>query len=388
MTSKLRILVATGTISAAMLGANPAFAAGTSAGDTITNNVSVAYQVGGVAQTAETDSDTFTVDRKLDMTITETDGAARAVFPGQTAADSPGNPPAYLTFTVTNDSNDEVDFALSATQLTTGTATPFSGTDDFDVSSLQIFVDSNGNGTYDAGVDTATFIDELGEDLSVEVFIVGDIPVAAVNGDSSGITLTASIRQGNDGVTGGAIGGAYSDDSGSANTEDGTVNAANIDNVFVNISDSATDNFVIDSANIAVAKTSTVLWDPINGSTNPKSIPGAVVEYCIAVTNSSATTAATNVAITDNISALDVTFYGTTIPSGPATIPTANGVVSATACDGTGTNADASGLGESSGTISGNLGDVAASGTFTWLLLSVQPSLLCSGLLILLPPPC
>lgn len=367
MTSKLRFLVATGTISAAMLGVNPAFAAGTSAGDTITNSVSVAYDVGGVAQTAETDSDTFTVDRKLDMTITETDGAARAVFPGQTAADSPGNPPAYLTFTVTNDSNDEVDFALSATQLTTGTATPFSGTDDFDVSSLQIFVDSNGNGTYDAGVDTATFIDELGEDLSVEVFIVGDIPVSAVNGDSSGITLTASIRQGNDGVTGGAIGGAYSDDSGSANTEDGTVNAANIDNVFVNISDSATDNFVIDSANIAVAKTSTVLWDPINGSTNPKSIPGAVVEYCIAVTNSSTTTAATNVAITDNISALDVTFYGTTIASGPATIPTANGVISATACDGTGTNADASGLGESAGTISGNLGDVAASSTETLL---------------------
>ena len=365
MTSKLKLLVVTGTVSAVMLGANPAFAAGTSAGDTITNNVSVAYQVGGINQTAEVDSDTFTVDRKLDMTIVEADGAARAVFPGQTAADTAGNPPAYLTYTVTNDSNDEVDFALSSAQLTTGTATPFSGTDDFDVTSLSIFVDSNGNGTYDAGVDTATFIDELGEDASVAVFIVGDIPTSPTNGDAAGITLTADLRQGNNGVTGGAVGGAYSDDSGSANTEDGTVNVANIDNVFVQVTGNATDNFVIDSANISVAKTSTVLWDPINGSTNPKSIPGAVVEYCIAVTNASPSVAATNVAITDNISTLDVSYYATTIASGPATIPTANGVISATACDGSGTNGDASGLGEAGGIISGNLGDVAVSSTET-----------------------
>jgi len=49
MTSILKLLVATSTISVAALGANPAFAAdlGTDAGTSITNNVSVAYNVGG-----------------------------------------------------------------------------------------------------------------------------------------------------------------------------------------------------------------------------------------------------------------------------------------------------------------------------------------------------
>ena len=48
MTSKLKLLVATSAVSVAMLGANPAFAAGTTSGTDITNNVSVAYKVGGV----------------------------------------------------------------------------------------------------------------------------------------------------------------------------------------------------------------------------------------------------------------------------------------------------------------------------------------------------
>lgn len=365
MTSKLKLLVATSAVSVAMLGVNPAFAAGTSAGDAITNSVSVSYDVGGVTQTAETDSDTFTVDRKLDMTIVEANSAAEEVFPGQTAADTAGNPPAYLTFTVTNDSNDEVDFELSATQQTTGSATPFSGTDDFDVTGLQVFVDVNGNGTYEPATDTATFIDELGEDTSIAVFIVGNIPTSPTGGDAAGITLTADIKQGNNGTTG-ALGGDYTDDSGSANTENGALGGdpANIDNVFVQVTGSATDNFVIDTADISVVKTSSVLWDPISGNTNPKSIPGAVVEYCIAVTNSSTTVAATNVAITDDISALDVTHYDS-LATGAGTPPSVDGVVSATACDGTGTNADASGLGHSSGTVSGNLGNIGTSSTET-----------------------
>ncbi len=43
----------------------------TDAGTSITNNVSVAYNVGGTAQTAETDSDTFVVDREVNLVIAE-----------------------------------------------------------------------------------------------------------------------------------------------------------------------------------------------------------------------------------------------------------------------------------------------------------------------------
>ncbi len=359
MTSKLKLLVATSAVTAAMLGANPAFAAGTTAGDAITNNVTVNYQVGGVAQTAETDSDTFTVDRKLDLTVSEANGAAQSVTPGQTA----GAPnPAFLTYTVTNDSNDVVDFELSAAQQTTGTATPFSGTDDFDVTGLLIFVESGATPGYQPAEDTATFIDELAEDANATVYVVGNIPLGLATGDAAGITLTADIKEG---ATGGSLGGDYTVSA--TNTEDGTVNAANIDNVFVNASASDTDNFVISAANVSVVKSSAVLWDPVNGSSNPKSIPGAVIEYCIAVTNATGSATATSVNISDDISTLDLSFYATAPVTGPATIPVANGVRSALACDGTGTNADASGLGESGGIISGNLGDVAAGVTETLL---------------------
>ncbi|WP_422343963.1 hypothetical protein [Parasphingorhabdus sp.] len=359
MTSKLKLLVATSAVTAAMLGANPAFAAGTTAGDAITNNVTVNYQVGGVAQTAETDSDTFTVDRKLDLTVSEANSAAQSVTPGQTA----GAPnPAFLTYTVTNDSNDVVDFELSAAQQTTGAATPFSGTDDFDVTGLLIFVESGATPGYQPAEDTATFIDELAEDTNATVYVVGDIPLGLATGDAAGITLTATIKEG---ATPSSLGGDYTVSA--TNTEDGTVNAANIDNVYVNASASDTDNFVISAANVSVVKSSAVLWDPVNGSTNPKSIPGAVIEYCIAVTNATGSATATSVSISDDISALDLSFYATAPVTGPATIPVANGVRSALACDGTGTNADASGLGEAGGIISGNLGDVAAGVTETLL---------------------
>ncbi len=56
------------------------------------------------------------------------------------------------------------------------------------------------------------------------------------------------------------------------------------------------------SANITVLKSSEVISDPVNGTTNPKRIPGAVVEYTIRVTNT-AGAQATNVTITDDLSA-------------------------------------------------------------------------------------
>ncbi|MGV3731702.1 MAG: proprotein convertase P-domain-containing protein [Sphingopyxis sp.] len=52
------------------------------------------------------------------------------------------------------------------------------------------------------------------------------------------------------------------------------------------------------TANLAIAKTSSVVSDPVNGTTNPKAIPGAVMRYCILVTNNGSGTA-TAIAIAD-----------------------------------------------------------------------------------------
>ena len=51
---------------------------------------------------------------------------------------------------------------------------------------------------------------------------------------------------------------------------------------------------------ISVTKVSSVLSDPVNGTTDPKAIPGAVVEYCILVSNTGTNTLS-NIAASDSL---------------------------------------------------------------------------------------
>ena len=52
MSNIIKILAVASGVTAGVLGATPALAAGTAAGATITNTATLNYQVGGVAQTA------------------------------------------------------------------------------------------------------------------------------------------------------------------------------------------------------------------------------------------------------------------------------------------------------------------------------------------------
>jgi uncharacterized repeat protein (TIGR01451 family) len=52
---------------------------------------------------------------------------------------------------------------------------------------------------------------------------------------------------------------------------------------------------------LSVTKISSIISDPVNGSTNPKRIPDAIVQYCILISNSGAASASSVVA-TDNLS--------------------------------------------------------------------------------------
>lgn len=87
-------------------------------------------------------------------------------------------------------------------------------------------------------------------------------------------------------------------------------------------------------ANVTVTKTSSVISDPVNGTTNPKMIPGAVVQYCILASNGGSATM-TNVVVTDTLPS-NVTFV-------------AGSMTSAASCSATGTaeDADATGADES-----------------------------------------
>ena len=283
-----QLLGAVSAVALVGLSASPAIAAGTTAGDSITNNVSVAYQVGGVDQTEETASDTFVVDRKVDVVVAEVGGASTSVSPGETQA--------AITFDVTNSSNDVVDLDLSIVQSTA---------DDFDISNVQFYLD-DGDGVFDAGDTLITYLDEMAEDETRTVHVVGDTPISATNGQSADVALVADAHAGG-GAS--ALGAELTNTAGANTAGIDTVLAdgAGDEDLVENGDFSDTDTYVVGAADITVAKSSSVVSDPINGTTNPKAIPGATIEYCITVANAAGAATATGVNVNDVLPA-DVTY--------------------------------------------------------------------------------
>lgn len=343
MTNNRKLLGAVSAIALTALGASPALAAGTAAGSTITNTVSVNYQVGGLAQTATGASNTFTVDRKINLTVAELGTTTTQVSPGQTAA--------VTTFTVTNTSNATLDFALTVAQQVAG-AGAHANTDTFDVSNVKIYLESGVTAGFDAGDTLITYLDELPADGSKTVYVVADVPLSLTTGAVAAVTLTATGREG---------GGATS--QGIALTETTTANTAGMDTVFAdgagstdavrNADFSAKDDYTVLAAALTVSKLSTIISDPLNGTSFPKAIPGATIEYCIVVANASGSATATSVAISDPLP--------TTVTYNSAYGIFLNGTVTTGVC-----NTDGSAGGAfSSGTVSGTLSSVAASETKT-----------------------
>jgi uncharacterized repeat protein (TIGR01451 family) len=289
MTS-VRFALAAGLI----LGALPAaHATGTTAGTSVSNTATVNFTVGGVAQGPLSSSTaSFLVDRKINMTVAQVGGSATTVVPGATAQ--------VTTFTVTNNSNSTEDFALAATAQAGGTAV-FGGTDNFDGTNLKVFVESGTTPGYQPLEDTAIFIDELAADASKTVYVVEDIPAGQVNGDISAVTLTATAAQSTNG-SGQYVATVGTLAANAAQTNTGSADVITfVDTVFADVAgrtDAAKDGkhsagsqFNVVTAALTFTKSSTVVSDPFNGATNPKAIPGAIVEYCLDVNNTGTATA-------------------------------------------------------------------------------------------------
>ena len=290
-------------------------ASGTAAGTSVTNTASVAYTLGGNAQTpVSSNTAAFLVDRKVNVTVAQVGGTATTSSFGDTNQ--------VIAFTVTNNTNATLDYHLVASQQASLLSTLLGHTDNFDVSNLRVFVDANGNGSYDAG-DTATFIDELAADASVTVFLVGDMPASAATNPVAGVALTAIAAAGGTSGTLGAdltpwlladqpgiVDNVFADAAGSIDaTRDGKF--------------SALGEFIIGSAALDVNKTATTISDPVNGALLPKAIPGAVVEYCIQVKNTG-TGAATAVAVTDAIPAHSTYLPGSLLVGGTVLLGACN----------------------------------------------------------------
>lgn len=287
MTNKLKLLVGVSALTFSMMTSNVVHAAGTTQGTDILNTVTVDFQVGGLDQTQQTATDTFQVDRVVRFTLVE----SATILNGTTSV-SPAQQDAVTAFTLTNTSNDVLDFSLVASQIATAGATP-TGTDAFDVQNLQFFLD-NGDGAFDAATDTLTSVNDLAADDSVTIFVIGDIAASQTNGQVAGVTLTGTALN--------------SDGSAIVASDDTDVNTAGVETIFGDTDrdgiEAADDDYTVAAAVLSVAKVSRVISDPVS-SANPKAIPGAVIEYCIAVSNAAGAATATGVTLSDSIAAIN-----------------------------------------------------------------------------------
>jgi len=271
-------------------------AAGTLAGTNISNVATVNYTVGAVAQPALTANADFVVDRRIDMTLTPVPVALVSVTPG-----TAGN---LIAFTLTNTSNAALDFSTAVANRANGTADPYGGAtpDGFDSTNAS-FADNNNSSAYESGTDTSAIVTNLAPDTARLVFVVSSIPGGQASGTVAVVTLTATATE---------LGGAALSQSAGADV------AATVQTVFADgagdtdaVRDAAfsdSSGFLVQGATVTVTKTEAVLSDPINGGTNPKHIPGAIVEYTVTVANAAgAALPATSVTLTDAMPA-NVTF--------------------------------------------------------------------------------
>jgi uncharacterized repeat protein (TIGR01451 family) len=288
-----------------------AMADGTDYGVDITNSAKLTYEVSGVAQNEVTsNTDTFKVDRKVDVVVATSDTDNIIVVPKiNTTSDTEP-----LTFTVVNNSNGRQDFVLSVSNLANGADTLDSGeTDNIDYTTdLKICVDA----TCSDNKNIAGTNIQFAEDENKTYYVFADIPDTAEDGEHGSIALTATAVEDNTTTV-------MTDDKNDADVKN------EVDIVFAEeagVSDgkydgkhSALSAYEVVTAMIDVTKYSCVIADEISPDGNWKRIPGATIRYALDVNNTG--TAATEGATLSDTLQNDVTYVAN------------SGVIKDAACD-------------------------------------------------------
>lgn len=301
----------------------------------ITNRASLTFFVGGVDQgilesspTGNTNlgatngTDTLVrVDSKVDLDVS----LLSAQPLNATGVDQ------VLTFRITNLGNDTQQYGL---QLFEGVDTT---DDDFDMSSVRVYVDANNDETWDAGdtlinsdiggtgpafgVDLSALTgDVLGavgaNDNTLAVFVVSNVPAGQPSTETAAYALRAISYQSV--AAGGGISITDSVANGGIEANNSCGNPVVIGDVLETnapvggVTDEARDGAAFDSGaytvlagGVSVAKAvntiTPFIWDPVNLGVSPQAIPGAYVQYQITVSNAAGAAPATLTQITDTL---------------------------------------------------------------------------------------
>lgn len=235
-------------------GSLPAGAAGIRAGTLVENTATVDFQMDGQPETIVSNTVSFQVAERLDVTITLQSPPVTVL---------PGDVDRALLFRVTNTGNGDEVFTLVMNSVVAG--------DDFDPIAAQpdaIFFDADGSG--DFGIADVPYVPGtndplLAPDASVDLLVLNDIPGNATNSQRGRSELSATAATGS-GAAGTVLAGQG---DGGIDAVIGATGAAST--VF--------GEYVVDDTTISVQKAQAVL-DPSGGS---EPVVGAVITYTITV---------------------------------------------------------------------------------------------------------
>ena len=249
-----------------------AMAIGTSAGIDISNSSKAEYSIAGSSGSVNGNIVTFRVDEKLDVNVTWQDAANVGVSTPDTNQ--------ILTFLLTNTGNGNDSYTLNVQNTLGG--------DQFNPVQVDIYLDTNGNGNFNAGVDTlyipGTNDPVLAADASQTIFVRNNIPASLNGGDLGNSQLTATSTTGS-----GAPATSFAN-AGDNNTTAVVGTSGG--------SSSAIGTYDVTNATVALLK-SVVISDPLGGN---QPMPGATMTYSIQVSVTGPGTA-NGVVITDPIPA-------------------------------------------------------------------------------------
>lgn len=310
---------------------NSVHAVGTPAGTPITNNVTVNFNIGGVPG-VEVGSTVFQVQEVINVNLVWQDATNVIVAPGATAQ--------VLTFLLTNTGNGNEDFALILNNSPVVV-------DDFDPFNGNIYLDGNGNGTFDGPPTDPLYVpgtndpslDANGVDNQI-IFLLSDIPGAATTGQTGVSELTSNA------LTAGAAGSTVGTNlnglgDGGIDAVVGTTQAAAVTSGTYEVNSTPVD--------VSIIKSALVINDGNGCTVAPcDPIPGATIRYSLQVTISGAGTV-DNLVITDPIP-VDTTYTTETI------------MLDGVALTDSGVDADAGNF--SANTVTVNLGTISSPVTY------------------------
>jgi uncharacterized repeat protein (TIGR01451 family) len=279
-------------------------------GTDISNAASLSYVVGAATINEVSPPVVFTVDRKVIFSVTDNLAATPvAVLAGGVAT---------TIYTLQNDSNAPVSFKLPippvGTTYSYGTGPVITITSATSPASADLIIDLlAGDFVTPETVEITMSVDvadtaNSGDPITTSLVLIAVEPATDTN-IGSGVTAGDPIIATLDSVV----------------WDKDVIQTVSIPALLDGTSVTLTSDqaFTVSASDLSIVKTVAILSDPINLTTNPKAIPGAVVEYTLTITNAGLVTA-TGVDLSDDVPAafdLTDTYVETYTLDAVATVP-------------------------------------------------------------------